>query len=397
MASLRKKDRSDYFFACYYTADGRRVQRSTKQTNRKKAQAMADLLEKAAKLGAQKRLGESQARRIMQDIYSAVNTEPLTFATTRDFLNGWAEKLKATTAPRTAAAYAQIARDFITSLGTRADLDISQVERSDVARFRDGVEARTSPATAHKALKYLRIALGAAQRDGLMQINPAQLLIKKRTTVEQQAAKVMRRAFTVPELKMILGNASGEWRGIILCGLYMGQRLKDIARLTWRNVDTENRQFHFVTAKTGKKMDLPIAEPVLAYITELQAPDDPAAPLFPKAYKIGIKDTGDSRLSQQFHAILAASGMVDERKTKLKAEDGKGRSNSRKVNEISFHSLRHTATSMLKSAGVVESVAMEIIGHDSAVISKHYTHVDAQAKRAAIALLPDITKPTSSS
>jgi len=33
-----------------------------------------------------------------------------------------------------------------------------------------------------------------------------------------------------------------------------------------------------------------------------------------------------------------------------------------------------------------------LIGHDSAAVSANYTHVDSHAKRAAIALLPDITK-----
>ena len=69
-----------------------------------------------------------------------------------------------------------------------------------------------------------------------------------------------------------------------------------------------------------------------------------------------------------------------------------GRSRRRKVNEISFHSLRHTATSLLKRAGVSESVAMDIIGHDSAAISRHYTHIDESTKRKAIGKLPDVTK-----
>ena len=394
MASLRKKDRSNYWYACYFGADGSRRQISTKQTNRKKAQALADAWEKAAKLGSEKRLGEAQARRIVADIYETLNDAPLTFSSAHDFLTNWAEKQKPpATAPRTHAAYAQIARDFIESLGNRAAVDISQVSATDVARYRDAVATRTSAATAHKALKYLRIAFGAAMREGLTQTNPAAQLVKPKTTAAEKAAKVSRRALTVDEIRAVLRNASGEWRGIILIGFYCGQRLKDIARLTWANVDSDAGVFRFTTAKTGKKMEIPIDARVSAYLAEIPSPSEttPNAPLFPEAYKIGIKNNGDSRLSQQFHEILAAAGLVEARESKLKAEAGKGRSHARKVNEISFHSLRHSATTELKQGGAGEAVAMGIIGHDSSAVSRHYTHISPETMRPAIARLPDIS------
>ena len=34
----------------------------------------------------------------------------------------------------------------------------------------------------------------------------------------------------------------------------------------------------------------------------------------------------------------------------------------------------------------------DIIGHESEAVSRNYTHVDAETKRAAIEKLPDITK-----
>jgi hypothetical protein len=46
--------------------------------------------------------------------------------------------------------------------------------------------------------------------------------------------------------------------------------------------------------------------------------------------------------------------------------------------------------SLLKNAGVPEAVAMDIIGHDSEVISRHYTHIESNAKRAALRKLPDL-------
>jgi hypothetical protein len=36
-------------------------------------------------------------------------------------------------------------------------------------------------------------------------------------------------------------------------------------------------------------------------------------------------------------------------------------------------------------------VVRDIIGHESAAISRHYTHIDEGAKRKALAKLPDVT------
>ncbi|MEN9661750.1 MAG: hypothetical protein RL324_699 [Verrucomicrobiota bacterium] len=385
MASLRRKLRSPFYFACYTGHDGARVQRSTKQSNRKKAQGVADLWEKAAKLASEKRLGEGQARRVLSEMYELVNNEPLSSATTTDFLNAWTERRKADTASRTHQAYAQVARDFLKSLGERASRDISQISKANVAKYRDLVLARTSAATANKSLKYLRVALGAAYKDGLIHDNPAAKLdiIKRR-----HSNSLQRRPFTIDELKTLLGHANEEWRGLILFGLYTGQRLRDVASLTWQNVDLQSNELRFVTRKTGRRMNLPLAAPALRYLQQLPAGDDPAAPLFPEAHKIAIAEGADSRLSQQFHGILESAGMADERSKK---PTGKGRSRKRAVSEISFHSLRHTATSLLKNAGVPEAVAMDIIGHDSKAMSRHYTHVEQSSKRTALAGLPDIT------
>jgi integrase len=72
---------------------------------------------------------------------------------------------------------------------------------------------------------------------------------------------------------------------------------------------------------------------------------------------------------------------------------GTGRNGARTLNPLSFHSLRHTAISLLKNAGVSEIVARDIIGHDSEAVSRNYTHVDEDIKRKAVAGLPDLLTP----
>lgn len=385
MASIRKKHGSRFWFACYYAADGRRIQRSTKSSHRKTAQAIADKYEKAAKLAAEKRLSEAQARRVLSDIYEEVNGEALSSATARDYLTRWANARKSDTSERTHAAYSQVVREFLSALGKKADLDLSQITKADVSAYRDKVRERTSVSTSNKHLKYLRVAIGAARKEGLIQTNPAaDLDILKKTAADRNE----RRAFTLDELKLVLANASGEWRGLVIFGLYTGQRLRDIARLTWQNIDTKRKEVRLVTGKTGRRMQIPFSPALENYIGNLDAGDKPDAPLFSDLYKLAFGGPNDSRLSQQFAAILASAGLIS--KNDSKEPTGRGRGLRRKLNELSFHSLRHTATSLLKNAGVSEIVARDLIGHDSEAVSRNYSHVDESAKRKAIAKLPDI-------
>ena len=57
---------------------------------------------------------------------------------------------------------------------------------------------------------------------------------------------------------------------------------------------------------------------------------------------------------------------------------------------LTFHSLRHSATLILKNAGVSPAVVQEFIGHDSKAVSQNYTHIEMEAMRRATDLMPDV-------
>jgi integrase len=173
----------------------------------------------------------------------------------------------------------------------------------------------------------------------------------------------------------------------VLFGLYVGQRLGDLARLTWRAVDLEQGEIAFTARKTGRRIVLPLMKPLLDYLESLPTSDDPDAFIFPNAAK--HKRTGS--LSNQFRDILVDAGLVAPIKH-WHANSGKGRKSARETSEISFHSLRHSAVTMLKAAGVSDFMAREIVGHDSAAISRQYTHLTTDDKRRAMAQLPDVNQ-----
>jgi integrase len=177
---------------------------------------------------------------------------------------------------------------------------------------------------------------------------------------------------------------------MILFGLYTGQRLGDLASLTWQNLDLHREELRLVTGKTGRRQIIPLATPLLKHIETLPAGDKPDAPLFPRIYETAQRHKHAGNLSNEFFNILVAAGLATKKSHHADPDKKKGRSAKREQNEVSFHSLRHTATSLLKSAGVSDAVAMEFIGYDSRSVSRQYTHIPTEMLKRAAAKLPNI-------
>jgi integrase len=178
---------------------------------------------------------------------------------------------------------------------------------------------------------------------------------------------------------------------MILAGLYTGQRLSDVVTLRWENIDLVRREIALTTRKTGRRVLIPIAAPLLEYLLAVPTSDDPKEFVFPRAAAQLARSKAEhiGGLSNQFHDILVAAGLVP-RRTHKKSKDGKGRSSRRRASEVSFHSFRHTTTSLLKSAGIPQAVVMDLVGHESKAISQIYTHVDEVEKRRALDAMPAI-------
>jgi integrase len=303
----------------------------------------------------------------------------------RAFLGAWLDTTKGEISPATWAKYDWTARLFLDSLGGKAEQDLSGIRREDVARFRDEQGRRVSASTANGMLKILRIIFAAAEADGVITRNEARSVKK----LKEQAHRVSKRAFTLPELRKLLAICDDEWKSLVIFGFYTGARLGDLAMLTWQNLDLERNELIYTSRKTRRTVIVPLANALRAHIEVcLPAGDDPKQPLHPRAYRRVVAQEGRTgTLSREFGEIMAAAGLVAPR---THAAQKKGRSARRSVSEISFHALRHTAISLLKSAGVSDAVARDLAGHESAEVSRLYTHIEESAKRSAVNKLPEI-------
>jgi integrase len=359
--------------------------RSTKCTNKDDAVQVLASWEKVANRARAGALTEDQVRKVAADMFFRATGDTVKRATVKEFLDGWIQRKELELADSSLTEYRRIAKEFQKSIGKRAEKDVSLVTPAQVSAWRDGLAARLAAHTVNKAIKALRGAWSQAAKEGLTTSNPFKMvdLVKGHRTFE-----TTRRAFTRDELRRILAVAEGEWRGIVLFGLYTGQRLSDITSLTWNQLDTAEGVVRYVTAKTGAVLDLPLAAPLLDWIGTVKIPKAADAPVFPAANSIAVSGN-----SKSFAKILVAAGIRKPVEPHKPMKGGRG-GRRRDVSESNFHCLRHTATSLLKNAGVSDVVAMAIIGHKTAAVSRVYTHIEPKTIRRAIDVLPDVTKET---
>jgi integrase len=403
MASIHREQNKPYWFCHFYDPEGFRRKRSTGTENAKIARTICVNIEHAATLTKQGKLSNEKALKLVRETSAGIGEThgklagdqaenvlkaaieefikiaggEFTSYTIKSWLESWVTG-RTDASKATQIEYKRVSGLFLKFLGARGDRALTTLQPRQIDDFKTAQAARVSASSVNKCLKVLKAAFNGAVKSRQLEFNPAQ-------HVEFiQTEQIGRRPFTDKELKDLLGKADTNWRTMILLAFYTGLRLRDCANLTWRNVELHTRTLNVLTQKTGRRQVLPIADPLARHLSDL-AGDDPDAALCPN-----LKGKPASWLSDQFYQVMVNAKIVKERDHRKSS--GKGRDAKRAMNRISFHSLRYNTTSALKSSGVSDSVAMDIVGHETASVSRNYTKIDEDAKRAAINKLPDITK-----
>jgi integrase len=374
--------KSQYWQARYKSPEGKWRTVSTKLTNRHDAQKMAEELEGAA---SGKHTGAEHLREVFNALHRELYRTEMPKTSFRSFAADWLKAGKLQWAESSYDAYEKTAELFNEYLGSRADSDLVQLSSSDCIGFRNWLAQSRSVDTTNGYVKKLRMIFKAARRDKYILENPAEFVDRLKN--RNGEAEASRRALTVKEIRAVLQIADPEWQSLIKFGLYTGQRLGDLARLTFANVDLEADEIRLVTTKTGKRLSIPMAAPLRDHVLSLSWPDDPKTPVHPAAFATVTATGRVVTLSNQFVELLAQAGL---REVRTHASRGIGRDGKRERPQISFHSLRYSAVTLLKAAGIPHATVQELIGHESEVISQHYTTVDEVAKRKATRAFPKL-------
>ena len=276
--------------------------------------------------------------------------------------------------PGTLRTYEMIFAQFLAWLAT-AWPDIAQLRHVTEAHAAGYARHLTtkgvSPNTFNKAIRTLRLVFRVLGRQEKLSGTPWDEVQLKRQVA------FGRRALSAEELAGIVGTAEGELRTLFEIGLYLGCRLGDACSLSWSAVDLGRGLVAYTPGKTGRPLAVPL-HPVLAAALAQTPTEDRKGPVLPEIAARYERDP--SGVTRQIQRHIGSCGIVTTEPGKLKARV-----------LVGFHSLRHSAVSMLRDAGAPLSVTMGIVGHTTTAMHDLYTHAGAEAMREAIGRMPDVT------
>lgn len=321
----------------------------------------------------------------LEPLFESLTGKSLPKVTIKQELESWLREVKRTTSANTCLRYTAAATELTGGLkATDKGPLLMDVTTQHLREHLDRRYDETSAATANLERKILRIFFKRAKDNELLKANPI-LAVKH----YRAGAKKRRRAFDAKELSILYKAAPDAfWRYMILGGFYSGLRLGDLVTLEIEDVDFGKAMISRRMGKVdGKVVHIPIA-PVLATAILKQVGKRSSGHVWPQQAALYRRHQA-KYFSNQFYELLAAVKLVPERTHRKRK---KGRNSPHVVSEVSFHSLRHTFVTFLKSTGASAAVAKELAGHSSDAINQLYTHMPAEALTKAVAQLPQFVE-----
>lgn len=285
-------------------------------------------------------------------------------------------------------AYKTTLTEFIRFID-KGSLLINDITPEIIEKFAQYLrKSEIAVATHNRKLKRLKRIFGVLKeyRDGE---NPFSAKSLRRKEREEQEHMVRRMSFAQEQEQRLLEALEDskykvknkpEIRVVYHLGMFTGQRLKDCVLLRWDKVDLNRKRIWVKQFKTGKEVTIPMAPKLFEVLKETQGwkVDQYVCPNVAKRYnqldKNG-KNTGNNLVNIDVLRVIKWIGLEP-------SVEVPGR--KKKVTVYGFHSLRHSFASHCAEAGVPKAVVLSILGANSEIVDKHYTHIGEEAQEKAI-------------
>lgn len=367
-------ERNGAWTAIMRTLDGREVRKSTrirvlpkvlkpgessraaKTRTRSEAQLVAAQMEKNLN-GEQ--VNSQLVESLVGDKSRSLLGETACSQTVKAFLNSWLQSR--------AGHVGALSRDgkavkqFLDFL-KQDNLLMSKVTVHHARSFMERELERVSSGTVKRYLESLTCAFTRAVDARIIPSNPFRGI---RPSARERNDRQERAALSTDEVKQLLEILPGEWPDMIRVCLYTGgQRLGDVAKMSWEQIDMDKAILRMKAKKSQKHMTKPIIAP-LHQLFQRRQKEAVNKFVFPiAAMKHAQGNDTSSKLSLEFTDFLLEHGFIRQRE-KLAGD-------RRQLAEKSFHSLRATAVTVLRLAGVSADLCRLIVGHDSEEIERVY-------------------------
>jgi integrase len=217
---------------------------------------------------------------------------------------------------------------------------------------------RRSRASANRVLNTFRAALNHAYAESKV---PSDGAWRRRLSPFKNVEVARQRYLTVEEAQRLINGSQGPFRYMVQAALYTGARYGELARLRVQDFDPDSGTIGIAKSKTSKPRRVHLTEEGEEFFQRLT-----------------IGRRGNEFLLQRLPGEPWRTG---DQQFRMYGAVKRGRITP----SISFHGLRHTYASLSLMGGVPLQVVAENLGHaDTRMCERHYGHLAASHKRAAI-------------
>jgi len=308
------------------------------------------------KIGPNKRAAELFAndlalKRVRGELLGIKDEKRITFPALADEYLEWIKCRKAThTIEDERSAISRFKKRFTGIAG--------KVTTGEIERFLSDRLQTVGPARHNRDLSLLKVIFKKAVEWSYARSNPAASLRKLREPPGRA------RFLTDEERESLLTACPERLRTIVLIALNTGLRKTELLTLRRQDLDFKNRMLRVEQSKNGERRDIPMTPLVHDLLRAI-----------PRRVDTPYVFANTDGAPQQY---LKTTWNTAVRKAKLE--------------DFTFHDLRHTFASTLVMNGVDIRTVQTLLGHKSITMTMRYAHLTPAHLRDAIASLPNVTQ-----
>ena len=244
-----------------------------------------------------------------------------------------------------------------------AKRNLASIQGKDIAEYRDERLKSVSQASVRLELALLSHLFNTAIREWGMNgiLNPVTQIRLPKKAISRD-----RRLFQGEEEKLLVScdEYGGDLPYVVRLALATGMRRGELASLTWDNVDLKKRTATLPETKNGEKRIVPLSQEAVRILRDLPRRFDGMVFGFVDSHSITTAFIRSvSRARSAYEKECAEKG--------IKPDPGF-------LVDLTFHDLRHEATSRFFELGLDTPFVKKITGHKTYQMLDRYTHLRAE-------------------